>query len=421
MHITIVALGSRGDVQPVVALGVGLIDAGYQVRIATFRTFADIVREHGLEFAPIIGDPRQTLQGQTGQVWQQSGKNPVKFITMLRKLFSPEHIRRSLNDTVEACRGTDAILYTPLGAAGYHVAEMMGIPKLYLLLQPVSRTREQASIFMPQWKLGAGYNWISHQITEQLMWQTLRVQANRWRQESLKLSPVPFWGPFNILYKEKAPLIYAYSQHVVPRPNDIPDWHHITGYWFLESRSDWSLPAVLIDFLSQSPKPIYIGFGSMSGPSARGLVKLAIDSVAAAKQRAVLVGGWAEAQDLPLTDNMYSCQFVPHDWLFPRVAAVVHHGGAGTTAAGLKAGLPTVVVPFMGDQFYWGKRVFDLGVGPEPVSRKNLSVDLLAEKITQVVNDQFMIKNAGDLGIKIREEGGVKRAVQLINKYLVKS
>ena len=173
MHLTIVALGLHGDVRPVVALGVGLRSAGYQVRVATFNAYADFVQEHDLEFAPIVGDPRQTLQGQTGQSWQESGNNPIKFLTTLRKLHSPEDLKKSLNDTVEACIGSDAILYTALGVAGYHVAEMMGIPSLYILLQPVTRTKEYPSILMPQWNLGAGYNWISHQITEQLMWQRL--------------------------------------------------------------------------------------------------------------------------------------------------------------------------------------------------------------------------------------------------------
>jgi sterol 3beta-glucosyltransferase len=418
MHITIVALGSRGDVQPVVALGVGLKDAGYQVRIATFETFADFVRRHGMEFAPIIGNPRQTLQSQTGQIWQKTGKNPVKFITMLRKLFSPEHIKKSLNNTVEACNGTDAILYTALGAAGYHVAEMMGIPRLYLLLQPVSRTKEKPSILMPQWNLGAGYNWISHQITEQLMWQTLRVQVNRWRQESLKLPPIPFWGPFNILYQDKAPFIYAYSQHVVPSPNDIPDWHHVTGYWFLEMKSDWSPPPELIDFLSRDPKPIYIGYGSMSGRTARHLASLALEAVTMSGQRAVLLGGWAGAHDLNFPEHIYACAFAPHDWLFPQMAAVVHHGGAGTTAAGLKAGKPTVITPFMGDQPFWGKQVYDLGVGSKPILGKRLTVNRLADAITQAVTDQSIINRAADLGEKIRSENGVARAVDIIYQYL---
>ena len=418
MHLTLVTLGSYGDIRPVIARGIGLVNAGYQVRIASFRAYANFIMENGLEFAPIEGDPRQALQDQTGQTWQESGKNPVKFITTLRKLSSPESLRKALDDTVAACKGTDAVLYTFLGAAGYHVAEKMGIPSLYILLQPVSRTREMGSIFMPQWKLGRMYNWISHQITEQLMWQTLRVQANRWRQDSLNLPPVPFWGPFNILYQEKAPHIFAYSEQVVPRTTDMPPWHHVTGYWCLETKDDWAPPKDLVNFLSNGPKPIYIGFGSMSGRTARYQAQMAIDAVKATNQRAILVGGWAEAHDLSMPDSIYSCAYAPHDWLFPQMAAVVHHGGAGTTAAGLRAGLPTVIIPFMGDQPFWGQRIFELGVGPEPIRRKKLTVETLADRITSSVDDPVIIQKAAALGEKIRRENGVEIAVELIEKYI---
>jgi UDP:flavonoid glycosyltransferase YjiC (YdhE family) len=419
MQLTIVALGSFGDVLPFVALGKGLLNAGYGVRIATFQTFADLIAKQGLQFAPVDGDPRQVLQSQTGQIWLESGKNPVKFITMLRKLYSPESLQRALKDTLAACRGSDAVLYTPLGAAGYHVAEKMGIPRIYLILQPVSRTREYPSIFMPQWKIGAGYNWISYLITEQLMWQTLRVQANRWRVEILDLKPMPYLGPFNILYRDKAPMIFGYSQHVVPRPADIPDWHHITGYWFLESEDDWSPPAGLEGFLAKKPKPIYIGFGSMSGGVARDLVRMTIEALERSKQRAVVVGGWAEAHQDEFPETVYACDYAPHEWLFPQMAAVVHHGGAGTTAAGIRAGIPSIIIPFMGDQPFWGRRVYELGVGPEPVSRRGLTAELLGNRITQAVSDPTLTEKASVLREKIRAEDGVSEAVQLITRYIV--
>ena len=250
------------------------------------------------------------------------------------------------------------------------------------------------------------------------MWLTLSRSANRWRRESLKLPPIPVSGPYNILYQEKAPFIYGYSQHVVPRTADMPDWHHVTGYWFLETGDDWSPPADLVKFLSQGPRPIYIGFGSMSGQTARKQAQMAIDSVHAANQRAILVGGWAEAHDLNIPENIFASEYIPHDWLFPQMAAVVHHGGAGTTAAGLRAGVPSVIIPFMGDQHFWGKRVFELGAGPEPITRKKLTVDQLADRITRAVVDQSFIQNASILGKKIRGENGLKKAVELIMHYL---
>ncbi|MBI5029763.1 MAG: glycosyltransferase family 1 protein [Chloroflexi bacterium] len=418
MRITITAIGSRGDVQPCVALGIGLKRAGYQVRIAAYGLLADFVRRHDLEFAPITGNPREAMETQAGQAWQASGENAVKFIRGIRNLATFEQLRQSLDDTVDACRGTDAILYSVMGAAGYHVAEMMRIPSLYLLLQPLTRSRETPCLFAPTLPLGGSYKWWTYIVYEQLLWQMVRVPINQWRRESLKLKPLPLRGPFDGLYKNNEPFIYGFSRYVVPRPNDWPPEHHITGYWFLDDANDWSPPSDLSDFLAREPKPIYIGFGSMSGHSARRLADLSIEAVTLANQRAVLLGGWAAAHERDLPSHIYAIDSAPHDWLFPRVAAVVHHGGAGTTAAGLRAGCPSVILPFMGDQPYWGQRVHVLGVGPKPILPKELTARRLADAITRAITDEEMKQRAVALGEKIHAEDGVARAVELVRRYV---
>jgi len=417
MHITMIAAGSRGDVQPFVALGLGLRQAGYQVRIATHGVFVDFVGRYGFEFAAIEGNPRELMEQQAGQAWLESGKNPLAFMRGLQRL-SKENIEKSLNDSVDACRGTEAIIYSLLGSAGFHVAEMLGVPSLFALLQPFSRTREFPSIAMPALPLGGGYNWLTHLISEQLLWHMVRVPFNRWRRETLGLKPVPLCGPFRWLYQKREPFIYGFSECVVPRPHDWPDWQYITGYWFLNGTDDWSPPAGLIDFLSSGPKPIYVGFGSMSGSTARELTDLAIEAVMLAKQRAVLLGGWAEAHERDLPDHIYAIESGPHDWLFPRMAAVVHHGGAGTTAAGLRAGVPSVIAAFFADQPYWGRRVHALGVGPKPILRKALTAQRLADAIRQAVTDTEIQGHAAALGEKIRGEDGVAAAVEIVSKRL---
>lgn len=416
MHITITTPGSRGDVQPYVALGVGLKQAGYQVRIAAYPIFADFVQRYGLEFASITGNPREAMETQAGQEWQRSGKNAVKFIRGIRNLATFAELRKTLDDILEACRGTDAILYTVLGAAGYHVAEMMNIPRLYLLLQPLTRSHETPSLFAPALPLGGSYNWWTYILYEQLIWHMVRVPINQWRRESLKLKPIPLRGPFDSLYENHAPFIYGFSRYVVPRPSDWLPEHYITGYWFLNGANDWSPPPRLIDFLAREPKPIYIGFGSMSGHSARRMAELTIEAVTLSNQRAVLIGGWAAAHERDLPAHIYALESAPHDWLFPRVAAVVHHGGAGTTAAGLRAGIPSVITPFMGDQPYWGRCVHALGVGPEPILQKELTARRLADAITQAITDEEMKQRTTALGEKIRAEDGVAKAVELIKR-----
>lgn len=417
MHITITVVGSRGDVQPLVALGVGLQGQGHAVRVATHAIHSPLVEDHGLEFAPIEGNPRELLEGRAGQAWLKSGSNPLTFWRQYRKL-AEKTVEKGLSDSIEACRGTDAIVYSFLGAGGYHVAEKLGVPHLMALLQPLSRTRETPSIGVPYFSIGRTYNWWTHILTEQVAWQIGRGWVNRWRQNSLGLPPVPFRGVFSRFYAEGEPFIYGFSEQVIPRPDDWPTTHEITGYWFLDRHNSWSPPPALLDFLSSGPKPVYIGFGSMAGQVAEELVDISIKAVGLAKQRAILLGGWATTVEKNLPDTVFAMDFAPHDWLFPQMAAVVHHGGAGTVAAGLRAGLPTVVVPLFGDQPFWGRQVFALGVGPKAVPRKRLSGQKLADAITQAVSNPGIKRRAAAIGSRIRKEDGVAKAVERVLWYL---
>lgn len=418
MHITMVALGSRGDVQPMVALGQGLSRSGHQVRIASYAAFEEWVRRHGLEFARIEGDPRQALDDQAGQDWQESGRNFLRFSQGMRRLATYQDLEKSLADTIAACDGTEAVLYTVLGAAGYHVAEKLGVPSIYLLLQPLSRSRFAPSIFMPALPLGGSYNRWTHRMVEQTAWRMVQPIYDRWRRNALGLQPMPKSGPFDGLYAARHPFVYGFSSLVVPPQPDWPAWHHTTGYWFLERDAGWTPPPEWVAFLEAGPPPVSIGFGSMSGPLARRLLALSVEAVQRSGLRAVLLGGWATAAREGMPDSILVLDSVPHDWLFPRVAAVVHHAGAGTTAAGLRAGKPTVAVPFMGDQPYWGRRVHALGVGPKPIQRSELTVGKLADALTRVTTDPAMRERAAALGEALRQEDGVANAVRIINTYL---
>jgi sterol 3beta-glucosyltransferase len=418
LHITIIALGSRGDVQPCVALGEGLQRAGHDVRLAAYGVFRALAQDHGLAFATVGGDVRQALDSPSGQKWLESGRSVLRFILGMRKLTTFEGLRQSLDDCVDACRGTEAILYSPLGAAGYHVAEKMSVPSIYVPLQPASRSRAAPSIFAPALPLGGLYNWSTNLFIEQLIWQTARIPFNRWRRETLGLSALPLSGPFGKIYRDRQPFVYGYSQHVCPRPADWPAWHHITGYWFLQREPGWFPPPKLEAFLGAGPKPVCIGFGSMSGALTRRLAKLAVAATAAAGLRCVLLGGWAETEDSDLPEDVIQLESAPHGWLFPRMAAVVHHGGAGTTAAGLRAGVPSILVPFFGDQPFWARRVYALGVGPRPVMRSRLTVERLSQALSEATMDEGMRDRAGELGERIRAEDGVAKAVDIIHRYL---
>ena len=212
-------------------------------------------------------------------------------------------------------------------------------------------------------------------------------------------------------------MLYGFSPSVVPMPADWGPANHITGYWFLDPAEDWTPPAALLKFLQAGPAPVYIGFGSMSSRKPEETAELVIKALKKTNQRALLFSGWGGLHKEGLPDSLFMIDTTPHAWLFPRMAAVVHHGGAGTTASGLRAGVPSIVVPFFGDQAFWGKRVHDLGVGPAPIPRKKLSVDVLAQAIQESVTNSAMQQRAADLGSKIRAEDGIANAVEIIQNH----
>ena len=253
-------------------------------------------------------------------------------------------------------------------------------------------------------------------MAQQMMWQTTRGADNKARADILKMQPAPFLGPFSTLNGQGQIILNGYSPQVIPLAKDWADYIHVTGYWFLDPPQGWEPPIDLVHFLQAGPPPVYIGFGSMPSRKPEEAANLVLQALARSGQRGVLSAGWGglKNDDLPKTVCMVGS--LPHSWLFPQMAAVVHHGGAGTTAAGLSAGVPSIVTPFFGDQPFWAQRVYELGVGPKPIARKALSVERLAEAIRSAVTDTAMREKAADLGKRIRAENGVARAVEVIEQ-----
>ncbi|MCI0397774.1 MAG: glycosyltransferase [Chloroflexi bacterium] len=410
MNVVLLAVGSRGDVQPLVALGLGLQAAGHQVCLATHPEFAPFVTGWGLGFRPVEGNPRAMIESEAGQAWLASGRNPIRFIRHFFELMEPV-AGRFLVTVWEACQGAEAIIYSTLGVAGYYVAKALGIPALGAPLQPLHPTRAFPSVSFPDIKLGSWYNLLTHYLVLQLLWQPLRPLVERWRRETLGLPPTSFWGPLRPMQAEHHPVLYGFSQAVLPRPADWGPWLHVTGYWFLDAPPGWQPPAGLVEFLASGPPPVCVGFGSMQSRDPEAVTEIVLAALARARQRGILITGWGGLGQADLPPDVFKAEAIPHDWLFPRVAAVVHHGGAGTTAAGLRAGVPSILVPFFGDQPFWADRVRALGVGPAPVPRRALTVERLAQAIMMAVQDEGMRRRAAALGRQIRAENGVARAV----------
>ena len=239
-----------------------------------------------------------------------------------------------------------------------------------------------------------------------------------WRRDVLKLKPIPWNGPYTRIARERLPTLYGYSPTVVPKPPDWGEWIHVCGYWFLDGAETYQPPAGLIDFLASGPLPVYIGFGSMIHGDPEQLAEMIVKALTMSKQRGILLTGWAGSNHNHLFDHVFQIDSVPHDWLFPRMAAIVHHGGAGTTAAALRSGVPSIAAPFFADQPFWAQRVFELGVGPKPIPQKQLTAEWLADAIRTAVSDTTMRARAAELGQRIQAEDGVARAVEIIQQYL---
>jgi sterol 3beta-glucosyltransferase len=403
----ILAAGSRGDVQPCVALGRGLADRGRDVRVVGVGEYERLVLDAGLEFGRLHGDLRDLMAGDEVQRWLAGGRNPVKFVRNLKRLLA-SLAAPLLRDIAAACQDADLILYSPIGFLGEHMGERLGVPRALIHFQPSQPTRAFPHPLVPQARfLGPVGNEWSFRAFDQITWQVLRPILNPWRR-SLGLPGMPLEGPMRQIRHTRQPVLCCFSPAVVPRPADWPSHVHLTGYWFLDPPPGWTPAPRLADFLAAGPAPVYAGFGSMVPSDPAETYRIVRAALRRAGVRGVLLA--VPPHRPPVDDDVFVVEDVPHAWLFPRMAAVVHHGGAGTTAAGLRAGVPTVVCPFFGDQAYWGERVAALGAGPKPLPIRRLTVDGLAAAIRQAVGDTRVRRRAAELGRRISAENGVANA-----------
>lgn len=410
-RILILTAGSRGDVQPYIALGIGLRQAGFEVVLATDPSFSSFVTGYGLDFAPIYAPFAQLAQTDAGKA-ALSGKKAFSLKQIMPML------RRMMDDAWRVAEQSqpDAVIYHPKPLAGYHIAEKLDVPGFLAMALPgYSPTRAFFNPVLGGGDRGGFLNRLSYTAFFKVALLPYRGLINSWREEKLKLPP---FQTESTLQGQAVPKIYAYSHHVVPVPSDWDSSSFATGYWFLNSLADWEPPSELVRFLATGPAPVYVGFGSMVAKDSRQLTNTILEAVKLSGQRAILATGWGGLEPSELPDNVYLLKSAPHDWLFPQCAAVVHHGGAGTTGASLRAGKATVICPFIGDQPFWGRRIFELGVGPRPIPQKRLTAKYLGQVVREVVTNSEMRLRAESLGVKIRAEDGVMKAVDIVSKRL---
>jgi sterol 3beta-glucosyltransferase len=410
MKICILTFGTRGDVQPYIALGVGLKATGHEVTVATLAEFRSLVLEYGLQHATLRGDFLKAAQSAEGKSALAGRSNPLKLIQQYIAM-----ARETLEDEWASAQQADVLVYNSAALGGYHIAEKMGIRALASFPAPLySPTREFPSPFLPFRDLGPFNKW-SHQLFAAIGPAMYRRPIREWRRDVLGLPPAK--GE-DRLRGQPVTTLYAYSEAVLPRPTDWNASSVVTGYWFLDAPSDWRPEPALVKFLQEGLPPVYVGFGSMFMNGGVRQTDIVLQALRLAGQRGVLATGWGGLTAANAPEGVFVLEAVPHDWLFPQVAAVVHHGGAGTTGAGLRAGKPTVICPFVGDQSFWGRRVATLGAGPTPIPRGQFTAERLADAIGMAVSDQDMRQRAATLGVVIRAEDGVGRAIACITSRL---
>jgi UDP:flavonoid glycosyltransferase YjiC (YdhE family) len=420
MKITILTVGSRGDIQPFIALAIALKTAGYQVTVATHDNFAFDVSQHQLDFIALGSDVQALMSSEKGKKFAQESSNPFKMIKAYGEMLQPFLIE-AMETSFQACQGSELIIAniaTTFWAD--QIAQQLHIPLLAGVLQPISPTGDFPCIFLPpKLNLGRWLNYLTHHIFRIILWQIYHPSYNQWRKQKFNLSLLKFWqDTWSNMEKRNIPYIYAYSSHIVPKPSDWKDNCHITGYWFLESESNYQPPAEVVDFLADGKPPVYIGFGSMTGEKPEQMTDIALKALKKSGQRGILSTGWGGISNVDLPDNILKIESIPHDWLFPQMCAIVHHGGAGTTSAALKAGIPSVIIPFIADQIFWGYQTAKLGIASPPIPKHQLTIEKLSQAISLVITDEKIRQKAQELGVKIRSENGQQQVINLLKSYI---
>jgi sterol 3beta-glucosyltransferase len=414
MKITILTYGSRGDVQPFVALAVGLQKAGHDVRLAAPARFEGFVRHYGVDFSPLAGDPNVI-----SLMLNDAGTNVYRIVAGMRD-YVFEIATDVVRDTREAVEWADLIVHSFLFTTGGHsIAREMGIPDISVQAFPIfAPTRAFASVAIPDTRIG-WLNYFSHWFFSQVFWHGGNAGYYQLRRKSAVGFPKKVFWPFrSSIDRVATPLLLAFSPVVVPCPAEwvAPDIQ-MTGYFFLDA-DDFQPPPILQNFMAAGAAPVCVTFGSMVNRDAERVTRVILDCLQNVGLRGIFLTGWGGWKPENPPPSTLFIDEAPHDWLFPRCRAIVHHGGAGTTAAGLRAGAASIVVPHTADQPFWGRRVAALGVGPAPIPVLQVSKQNFMAALALVESDGVR-QRAAQIGALIRAEDGIASAVRLIEQHAV--
>ncbi|XP_027189811.1 sterol 3-beta-glucosyltransferase UGT80B1 isoform X3 [Cicer arietinum] len=391
---------------------------GHRVRLATHANFKTFVRSAGVNFYPLGGDPR-VLAGYMARNKGLIPSGPTE-ISIQRK-----QLKTIIDSLLPACTAPDsetgipftaqAIIANPPAYGHVHIAEALGVPIHIFFTMPWTPTYAfpHPLARVPQ---GAGY-WLSYIIVDLLIWWGMRGIINSFRKRTLKLPPIAYFSMYRGSISH-LPTAYMWSPHVVPKPSDWGSLVDVVGYCFLSLASKYQPREDFVRWIKKGPPPLYFGFGSMPLEDPKRTTNVILEALKETEQRGIIDRGWGNLGNLAeISDNVFLLEECPHDWLFPQCSAVVHHGGAGTTATGLKAGCPTTIVPFFGDQFFWGDRIHQKELGPAPIPIYELNVENLSNAIKFMLQPEVKSR-AMEVAKLIENEDGVAAAVDAFHRHL---
>jgi sterol 3beta-glucosyltransferase len=410
VRVLLVTSGSTGDIAPYTGLACRLRDAGHEVTVATHPPFAGRIGALGLPFRPIPGDLTQVLPHAPGQDGRTSGTGPLA-LARLQRLARPliAEMGDGIAAAAEAARPDVLLLSTVVAPLGYQVAEAAGVPWAGVFLQPVAPTGDFGSVLLGGRSLGRRIN---RGAAAAAAWTSQSLYAGPVRRLRARLG-LPHEPIRTLRTWQDAgrwPAFHGFSPAVVPRPADWRPQLEVVGYWWPAVPAGWAPPAELAAFLDAGPPPVFIGFGSMGPGQGERLSGPVLEAVRRAKVRAVVQSGWAGLQ--VSSPDVLTIGEAPHEWLFPRTAAVVHHARAGTTAAGLRAGVPAVPVPVLADQPFWAGRLHRLGAATAPIPMRRLTAERLTAALREVTTNPHRAARAQALAARLRDEDGAARVLE---------
>ena len=410
MKLVAVTYGTEGDARPIAALCRALMDAGHEVMLLADGGTLGSARALGVAHAALDGDIRGALQPGRGIASVVSGKTSLNATAQALARIANENAAAWTRQIIEAAANCDALIVSGLTAyVGLSVAERLAIPVIGAGMFPITPTAAFPSPFLPPRATPRWLNRASHHLVSAVLWRAFRKATNAARVNVCGLPPRRrTWSGH--------PMLYGISPSLLPKPADWPANAHMCGQWVQPVR-DWDAPQMLRDFLAAGEAPIYVGFGSMVGFDRRTLFDAVVAAVAG--RRALLYPGWSGTQGLELPGNFCIIGDTPHDWLFPRTSMVIHHGGSGTSHSAARAGVPSIVLPFAGDQFFWAEQLRQHGVAPAATNGRHVSADSLSRAIDAAQTAQ-MRDRASVLGATMRTEDGLSTAVERIHALIAR-